>query len=411
MELYKKCENAQCSEQLVIRPVSSKKRWCFKCQARKRKYNTMDAEAVETFKSFSRKHWGICFELDKRQFYHVGVLPDKQQYWFNEFIGGYITKNQIIEWFRDGVCQACKGFRHLCGMGNKKARDVEDQSAGLLPTEDGGSFYKDFHIRRRDNMYPHFLENCMFVCQDCLMSERLECDSVTTLSLLSYMQLLGNGETFVDGLTPGLMLSMLRFIVFSQERVNAEQTSFFNKLFESYILKDSFLEIFKSFEVERVYFSENKMHYQSPYVDAQKDFTFTKHHFGLVGKPDVRQINKLAFRHAVVDQITDFRSRFFSSENIGFFACELCTRYVFDAGSDAHVDHDFSDPDCTFSALMSRFCERECVDVGSTLLVSIDKETLWVSLESESLSRKFQDFHKENSKLRVICRECNRWTC
>jgi hypothetical protein len=224
------------------------------------------------------------------------------------------------------------------------------------------------------------------------------------------MSLLGNEGT-------DIMRSMFRYIVFSQERVNPEQTTFFNKLFESYILKDSFLEIFKSFEIERVYFSENKMHYQNALVDAAKDFTFTKHHFGLLGNPDVRQINKLAFRHAVVDQITDFRSKFFSSENIGFFACELCTRYLFDVGSvkpfmpdAADVDHDFSDLDCTFSGLMNRFCERESVDVDNTLLVSIDKETLWVSLESKSLSQKFQDFHKENSKLRVICRECNRQT-
>lgn len=454
----RKCENDSCEQQMTIKNQKSIKRICLKCQARKRKYETFDHYVSEAFDNFSKREFRKCLRKDRDQYYQIGVLGSNI-YWFNDMIGKYISESQICEWIKNGLCFYCQTNYHKSSYTVKfgdKHLEIEYQT-----NSDSELASKNFNFQliKVDAKYPFFFENCMFVCNECIFSlnykepiYEIGTNSFLITSRPSSVHFKSIREydcEFLNGLKTQTLMSLFRYFVFTQKTVLDGQEYFFKRLFDSYIFKDSFVKTFQQqdmkfeFDLTKVYFSDNRMHYKNNLPNLQRDFTFTKTHFSMVCIPNISIINKLEFRHVIMDQINEFREKFFSDEeHIGFFSCELCTKYIFDIREknqkkqygeyyeehsgpteivkkcfffesddylkdSAVVDHDFSDPQFTFKSLVYRFSEIEKIDIDKTLLVSIDKDLMMVFLSDKEMIKRFQEFHRINSKLRVICRECN----
>lgn len=407
---YITCVNYSHSHSSAVPSVAKKP--CRKCRLANKasSYQSIDPSAVMYLKIFAKNQLQKCLQIDRSQFYHVAVLSDKK-YWFNTLIARYLDEYQLIRWIKEGTCQYCARYLH---RSSKKS----EADGKLLQVSD---LYRHFNIQRRDKLYPHFLENCVFICQDCAFScELLDPD---------YYQVNGRyqpptpiedyNKTFIEAQKTSVLQSMLCYFSFSQQSPLPGQANYFNLLFDSYILKESFLEIFKDFDYRQMRFSNDKMVYQTTSVDGlKKEFTFCKQHFRMISSPNIRLINILAFRSAVSDHLDSFRDAFFSScDNIDF-PCDMCGTYVLDLGEPvargiymkhaAHVRHDSSDPQNSFHALVYRFADLHRVDIHQTLLICIDPETLALAIKCKQLQSQFREFHRSACKLRVICGDCQR---
>jgi hypothetical protein len=419
------CENEMCQKEMEIKSESSKKRLCLACQSRKRNFDTYDPVLALAYEEHSKKLYKMCFESDKKQFYYIGEMSENRL-WFGHYLDTYIYPIDIRKLLVSNHCDFCFRQRDIYDVdlvpkkkSRKSQRQTEAETAEKKEKRSLLSIDWNYVIHRKNPALPHFLLNCRIMCPRCCIENEKSC--MVNCVGESVSQQTFDVQLFLE--QPDLKKSQMKciflYICFSQSVVFEKQEIFFRQLFDSFVFKSDFERIFGEFDTKRVYFSENRMMYKNGVVGCGKDYTFTKIHFALVYSISIREINLSAFRPLTYADIHEFRSQFFAEQDpITFFSCQLCGTWIFDYCAEtgtntSYVDHDYTDPNFTFVALVESFLESEFTSESEILnrqcMVMIDTDTFYLRLKSFDTETKFKEYHKRHAKLRMLCYACNRY--
>lgn len=143
--------------------------------------------------------------------------------------------------------------------------------------------------------------------------------------------------------------------------------------------------------------STNKNGLYNTFVVVLKngDLDYPSYHSCIDGFDPVRSMKK-AMRQLIEEQINEFRTSVFKSNNK--VECEICKCSLYN-NSKTHIDHIV-----TFISLVNKFLEINNISVIETK----EGTNLWdTTFIDDKLTHDWQDFHKQNAKLRPLCVKCN----
>ena len=142
----------------------------------------------------------------------------------------------------------------------------------------------------------------------------------------------------------------------------------------------------------------NTRHFQIVRIDGSTtDFSFKK----CITPPTQKTLFQQACRHSVADQIVSFRNRVFE-DAIGIVYCPVLAVPITPRTS--HVDHV---PPITFETLVNQFIERKNLNVIDSLVANGNDNCMQTKFADSALQSKWQVFHAENAKLRVVSARAN----
>ena len=112
---------------------------------------------------------------------------------------------------------------------------------------------------------------------------------------------------------------------------------------------------------------------------------------------------KQACRHAVADDIIEFRHRAFdAADDAGHIVCPILGVPV--TRLEAHVDHE---PPRTFDELVQEFIQREQIDIDEVAVTGLGDGELRKGLADSELEDRWRQFHRMNAHLRVVSAKAN----
>jgi hypothetical protein len=115
------------------------------------------------------------------------------------------------------------------------------------------------------------------------------------------------------------------------------------------------------------------------------------------------QLFRQACRHAVADDIIEFRHRAFDTANdAGQLRCPVLDIPM--TLQETHVDHE---PPRTFDQLVQEFIQRERIEVDAVALTGLGDGELRKGLANSELEERWREFHRTNARLRVVSTKAN----